>query len=310
MATFSNQPHSSTERNRGFVMSKTTTRSRRTGRTPRRVRGRQSARTGSFEIFTYPHHSMPALVAGVVWRWRVELLTITTVVVVWVVLADRLLATWPSWSAPVVLATTIAVICLMPVSGRFVTRRVWCVFSRHRTRKCFVQSRVMTHEGLLPLFMWTRPTPVGERLWLWLRPGLSGRDIETVTDRIAAACWAASARVTISPARAAVVSVEITRRDPLAGGLITSPLLDSVHPDHFDTDAQVIPLPDRTTVTPPPPVEDAMSGDAPPSVDPVSAARGGATKRTGTRTAPPVENTDASAAVVVGWSGKDVSDYV
>ena len=77
-----------------------------------------------------------------------------------------------------------------------------------------VQSRVMTHEGLLPLFMWTRPTPVGERLWLWLRPGLPGRDIDAVTDRIAAACWAASARVKVSPKRAAVVSVEVIRRDP------------------------------------------------------------------------------------------------
>jgi hypothetical protein len=273
------------------------------------VRGRQSFRTGSFEVFTRPHHSMPALVLGVVWRWRVELLVVTTLVVVWVVLADRLPASWPSWSAPVVLATTITAIYVVPVSRGFVTRRVWCVFSRHRTRKCFVQSRVMTHEGLLPLFMWTRPTPVGERLWLWLRPGLSGRDIETVTDRIAAACWAASARVTISPTRAAIVSVEITRRDPLASGEITSPLLDSVHPDHFDTNAQVIPLPDRATVTPPSPVEGPVPGDA-PVVDPALAIRGGALKRTGTRTASPVENTDASAAVVVGWSGKDVSDYV
>jgi hypothetical protein len=252
---------------------------------------------------------MPALVLGAVWRWRVELLTITTVLVVWVVLVDRLPASWPSWSAPVVLATTIAVILVVPVSNRFVTRRVWCVFSRHRVRKCFVQSRVMTHEGLLPLFMWTRPTPVGERLWLWLRPGLSGRDIEAVTDRIAAACWAASARVTISPTRAAVVSVEITRRDPLASGQIISALLDSVHLEHFDTDAQVIPLPDRSTVIPAPPVEDAMSGDT-SVVDPAPATRGGALKRTGSRTAPPADNTEASAAVVVGWSGKDVSDYV
>jgi hypothetical protein len=273
------------------------------------VRGRQSFRTGSFEVFTRPHHSMPALVFGVVWRWRVELLVVTTLIVVWVVLVDRLPASWPSWSAPVVLATTIAAIFVVPVSGRFVTRRVWCVFSRHRVRKCFVQSRVMTHEGLLPLFMWTRPTPVGERLWLWLRPGLSGRDIETVTDRIAAACWAASARVTVSPTRAAIVSVEITRRDPLAGGQIPSPLLDGVQPDHFDTDAQVIPLPDRATVTPASPVEGPVPSDA-SVAEPAPATRGGATRRTGTRTAPPADNTDSSAAVVVGWSGKDVSDYV
>jgi hypothetical protein len=168
----------------------------------------------------------------------------------------------------------------------------------------------MTHEGLLPLFMWTRPTPVGERLWLWLRPGLSGRDIDNVTDRIAAACWAASARVKVSPKRAAVVSVDVIRRDPLAtSGQITSPLLAGVHPAHFDTDAEIIPLPHRSTVTPPSSVEGREPGDA-AFVEPVRATRGGATKRTSTRTAPPAELTEPSTADVLGWSGKDVSDYV
>jgi hypothetical protein len=45
----------------------------RGGRT-RTVRGRASYRTGSFEVFAYPHHSMPALVFGALWRWRIELL--------------------------------------------------------------------------------------------------------------------------------------------------------------------------------------------------------------------------------------------
>jgi hypothetical protein len=288
----------------------TTSRPQGGGRS-RTVRGRASYRTGSFEVFTYPHHSMPALVLGAVWRWRIELLMVITLLLAWVVLASELPASWSSWGAPVVLATTMILIAVVPVSRRFVTRRAWCVYSRHRVRKCFVQSRVMTHEGLLPLFMWTRPTPVGERLWLWLRPGLSGNDIDTVTDRIAAACWAASARVKVSPKRAAVVSVEVIRRDPLAtNGQISSPLLDGVHPAHFDTDAEVIPLPDRSTVTPATPVQGPVPGDVPPSVDSVPVTRGGSLKRTGTRTAPPVENTDSSAAGVVGWSGKDVSDYV
>ncbi|MGH3774527.1 MAG: hypothetical protein ACRDRR_02130 [Pseudonocardiaceae bacterium] len=292
-------------------MSKTTTKSGRTGRAPRRVRGRQSARTGSFEIFSYPHHSAPALVLGVLWRWRVELLTLTTLVVVWAVLAQHLPATWPTWATPAVMLTAIAVVLAVPVSRRLVTRRVWCVISRHRVRKCFVQSRVMTHEGLLPLFIWTRPTPVGDRLRLWLRPGLSGRDIENVTDRIAAACWARDARVRISPKRASTIWVDVIRRDPLAAtGQITSPLLDGVHTENFDADADVIPLPDRATITPAIPDPAPGSDDAFPPIHEAPATPVRATKRTGTRTAPPAEHTDSSAAVVVGWSGKDVSDYV
>jgi hypothetical protein len=274
------------------------------------MRGRASYRTGSFEVFAYPHHSPLALVFGALWRWRIELFLIITLLVAWVVLAYEVPGTWPTWAAPVVLTTTLIAIAIVPPSRRFVSRRAWCVYSRHRVRKCFVQSRVMTHEGLLPLFMWTRPTPVGERLWLWLRPGLSGRDIENVADRIAAACWAASARVKVSPKRAAVVSVEVIRRDPLASsGQITSPLLAGVHPDHFDTDSDIIPLPHRSTVTPTSPVEGPVPGGL-SLVDPVPVTRGGATKRTSTRTAPPVETANPSTAGVVGWSGKDVSDYV
>jgi hypothetical protein len=79
------------------------------------------------------------------------------------------------WTAPVILVAIIVVIAVVPISRRFVLRRVWCVFSRHRVRKCFVQSRVMTHEGLLPLFMWTRPTPVGDRLWHGFAPASRAR---------------------------------------------------------------------------------------------------------------------------------------
>jgi hypothetical protein len=123
---------------------------------------RPSYRTGSFEIFTYPHHSPAARVAGAVWRWRVEGLGVLMLTVAWVWIAYQIPESWPRWSVPVILVAVIVVIAVVPFSRRFVIRRVWCVFSRHRVRKCFVQSRVMTHEGLLPLFMWTRPTPVGD----------------------------------------------------------------------------------------------------------------------------------------------------
>jgi hypothetical protein len=279
---------------------------------PGTVRLRPSFRTGSFEIFTYPHHSPAARALGAVWRWRVELLCVLALIIAWVVVAYQLPASWPTWTVAVILAAIIALIGVVPWSRRLVIRRVWCVFSRHRVRKCFVQSRVMTHEGLLPLFMWTRPTPVGDRLWLWLRPGLSGRDIEAVSDRIAAACWASEARVRVSAKRAAIVSVEVIRRDPLASpGRLQSPLLQGVARAHFDSDADVIPLPDRSTVIPAKPVASATPLDDPPApVDPARAMRGGATKRTGTRTPAPTKDDESSVAAVVGWSGKDVSDYV
>jgi hypothetical protein len=296
-------------------MSDTTSRPRsgrgRLGGRSRVVRGRSSYRTGSVEVFTYPHHSLPAVVAGALWRWRVELLTLITLITAWVLLAYQLPESWPSWMAPVILASVIVLMGVVPASRRFVLRRVWCVFTRHRVRKCFVQSRVMTHEGLLPLFMWTHPTPVGDRLWLWLRPGLSARDIENVADRIAAACWAVTARVRVSGKRAAVVSVEVIRRDPLASpGPLPSPLLHGVARAHAKADAEITPLPDRSTVIPAQSAQSTTSGDDQPVTESAPAARGGASKRTSTRTPAVVAENSAESSAAVGWSGKDVSDYV
>lgn len=267
-----------------------------------KTRARQSARTGSFEIFTYPQRSLAARILGLLWRWRVELLVLTVLVSVWAWLARHL----PSGQALLVVLTVIIAVFALPVSRRFLVRRAWCVVSRHRVRKCFVQSRVMTHEGLLPLFIWTRPTPVGERLRVWLRPGLSSRDIASITDRIAAACWARDARVQVHTNRVSTVWVDVIRRDPLATGHITSPLLHGV-PVVEDQDAEVIPLPDRTTVTTDGP--DGPDGDTPPSPTRPAVARAATTKRTTTRTTPSSADSE-SAAAVLGWSGEDVSDYV
>ena len=76
----------------------------------------------------------------------------------------------------------------------------------------------------LPLLLWARPTPAGERVWLWLRPGLELADLDGKTGRIAVACWAKQVRVLAASERyAALIRVDITRRDPLADQ-IDSPL--------------------------------------------------------------------------------------
>jgi hypothetical protein len=88
-----------------------------------------------------------------------------------------------------------------------------------------VQSRVMNHRGYVPWCLWVRPTNVGERAWLLMRPGICAEDMESRTAHIAAACWARDARVRAWRRLVAVVLVDVVRRDPLAAGrLIGSPL--------------------------------------------------------------------------------------
>jgi hypothetical protein len=65
---------------------------------------------------------------------------------------------------------------------------------------------------------------VGESLWIWLRPGLARENLLERLDQIAVACWAD--KVTIeraSATNAALVRIDITRRDALTG-TVASPL--------------------------------------------------------------------------------------
>ena len=103
------------------------------------------------------------------------------------------------------------------------------MIDRHRLRLCFtefVRSANRVSPGRLPLILLARPTPAGERVWVWLRPGLDLADLEVKTAKLAVACWAAQVRVVqASENRAALVRIDITRRDPLKT-LVGSPLLD------------------------------------------------------------------------------------
>jgi hypothetical protein len=107
----------------------------------------------------------------------------------------------------------------------------WCLVTRHRIRTCFSEFIITNRTGSLPLILWARPTPVGERVWIWLRPGLALDDLLGRLDKIAVACWASTALAeTASRSNAAFVRLDIKRREVLTG-TITSPLLDLIRSD-------------------------------------------------------------------------------
>lgn len=160
------------------------------------------------------------------WWWSLEI-TIVAGVVAGVSALARLLPSW--WLALAVALVPMAAGLLVRPVRQFVWAWSWCVVDRHRLRLYFTQtlrgaggsSRPMP----LPLILWARPSPAGERVWLWLRAGLSLEDLDGKTPRIAVACVGAS-QVRVCRARensSALVRVDVTRRDPLTGE-IPSPL--------------------------------------------------------------------------------------
>jgi hypothetical protein len=165
-------------------------------------------------------------VLRVLWWWSIEITATAVVAGGWVTLAH--LTAW--WVASAVLLAVAAAVLLPTRSRRFVFAWSWCLVVRHRLRLCFatlVRSQVRVTGGrpaALPLLLWARPTPAGERVWLWLRPGLSLEDLEGKAGLIAVACIAKQVRITAASERyAALLRVDIARRDPLAGR-IDSPL--------------------------------------------------------------------------------------
>src|SRR5690606_16299943 len=79
-----------------------------------------------------------------------------------------------------------------------------------------------------PLILLARPIPAGERVWVWLRPGLALSDLEQRLDRLAAGCWAAECRIEPASRRyAALLRIDVARRNPLVG-VVGSDLADKV----------------------------------------------------------------------------------
>jgi len=187
---------------------------------PKTTRPRWSAKTDSVEVFFRPERSLAARAAGLVWRWRVEIVVVIAAVIGW----QRLTAAVPTWAAVVMVVSVPGTLLGFAPTRRLILGHAWCVITRHRLRTCLVQIRTMNHAGRLPVFLWVRPTKVGERIRLLMRPGICIKDLEERTEHLAAACWAQEVRMRRSRRLAALVTVDVVRRNPLVPA-VPSPLV-------------------------------------------------------------------------------------
>jgi hypothetical protein len=167
--------------------------------------------------------------AGVLWRFRTELAILIAVGAGFTALAHAL-ALIP---AALIAAGLLVVLAVLPWTRRFITRRAWCVLSRHRIQKVCFETRMHTRAGRLPLVLWITPTEVGERALIWCRAGVCMEDFEAHTAEIAAACLAREARADRSRRWAQLVTVHIVRRDTLAARHVITPALAPSVPDDW-----------------------------------------------------------------------------
>ena len=164
--------------------------------------------------------------AGVIWRFRTEVMVLVIGTAGMWELAQSVTTAWLT----VILTMTGTAITVVPQARRFITRRAWCVLSRHRIQKVCFETRMHTRSGRLPLVLRIHPTQVGERALIWCRAGICAADFEAHTPEIAAACYARQARVEGSKRWAQLVTVDVVRRDTLAAHTVIPPGVTRLSP--------------------------------------------------------------------------------
>jgi hypothetical protein len=230
-------------------------------------------------------------VVRAIWWWLPEIALAFALVASWVWLADHV-------HFPYLLGVVTLIVGIpasIPQVRRLIASLAWCLILRHRIRTCFAEFIVYNRTGSLPLVLWCIPTPVGARIWVHLRPGLSLDAIQTRLPQIATACWATSATATAaSDSNSAYIRIDIKRRDALTG-TVASPLLGHIIPG----------LPGRKRDTAAVPTALDLPDVSPAEVTPQKPAP---SPSNGSKK----DNNAASAAApaVTDTNGQDISDWL
>jgi hypothetical protein len=164
--------------------------------------------------------------AGVIWRFRTEVMVLVTGTAGMWELAKAVTTAWLT----VILILAGTAVTVVPQARQFLIRRAWCVLSRHRIQKVCFETRMHTRSGRLPLVLRIHPTQVGERALIWCRAGICAADFEAHTPEIAAACYARQARVEGNRRWAQLVQLDIVRRDTLAPHTVIPPGVTRLSP--------------------------------------------------------------------------------
>ncbi len=170
-------------------------------------RGTGTRRTGASLELALGSVAKPNL-AVITWRWRYEsgLALLLALVII-----ELTSAVGWGWTLVVINAAG-CLIAAWPAARRQVIARAWCVITPHRVRTGCAQSWLHTRQGKIPVVLRTTAVPFGERVYLWLRAGVSARDLVAARPALTAACWAADVYVAQHERFAHLVVIDVIRR--------------------------------------------------------------------------------------------------
>ena len=144
----------------------------------------------------------------IAWRWRYEIVLPLLLAALMIELTSAVGLGW----ALALSGSAAASIAAWPAARRQVIVRAWCVVTQHRVRTGCAQAWLHSRQGKIPIVLWTEAEPFGERVYLWLRAGVSAQDLLAAHSVLVAACWATDLHVTRHDRFAHLVVLDVIRR--------------------------------------------------------------------------------------------------
>jgi len=172
-----------------------------------RLRNQSRVMAGVEEAFSGVARPNPLVLF---WRWRYELaIGLAFAGALWLLTAGvGVVAAVFGLAAGAALAVGVA------PARRWMVARAWCVITPHRVRTACAEARIHTRRGRLPAVLFTKRTPLGERVYLWCRAGISEEDFAGAGELLRTACLARALYVVRHHRWPAVVVLDVIRRDP------------------------------------------------------------------------------------------------
>jgi hypothetical protein len=192
---------------------------------PRRARARQTRAGLEYALGTVARANLIV----VVWRWRYELAAAAGFAAPWMALDTAAAA-----GVTAGLAAALAVTASVRRGRRFLAARMWCIVTPHRIRSGCAQAWIHSRYGKLPIILVTRSQPLGERVYLWCRAGISAADFSSARELLTAACMAKEVQVSRHSRYAHLVALDVIRREPPAEST-GQPWYDTGTPDGTPT---------------------------------------------------------------------------
>jgi hypothetical protein len=145
------------------------------------------------------------------WRWRYELAAVAGLAAPWIALHTAAAAALIAG-----LATALGLTASFPRGRRLLAARLWCIVTPHRIRSACAHAWIHSRYGKLPVILMTRSRPLGERVYLWCRAGISASDFSSARELLTAACMATDVQVSRHSRYAHLVALDVIRREPPA----------------------------------------------------------------------------------------------